>query len=1462
MSEDLLKEPLPEPWTFGVTNDGRVFFINDEEKRTTWLHPDTGKPVRSGLRSRPDLPKGWEEGFTETGGSYYVNHNKGLTTFSFPDNADEKSKVQKRPKVKSNDHLYQNISTEAINQEKKKRRNSSFLERSGINIFRRSSSKAREKPEQIVKQPSKRVKEKKEKHREKKEKHREKKQKPEKKTKSARPTSATSIRSTQSKGSMRSKMMASWRDPKQNVIKSGWLYKQDSTGKMKMWRKKWFVLADFCLYYYKDSKEDEILGNIILPSYTVSTMTAEDKISRKYAFKVEHTGMKTYYLSADSYNDMAQWITALRKSCCLSPRKDQETSTEPVSDKESDTSDEIDSKGTEVTKNKKRDSSESRKKKTVEDDDSEFGFNHVNVRPASSTTSSQSAKHEQPSNKSSPSANLSSNNNKYDPNVHHRNGRIPADSRQSSQGQKQLSGQAHGPRKVQDSYQQRSVPNAGTARSPSGRKDPQHSAKDGRQHRPTHRQDQNVPPMRQGPHPQHKNVRRENGESAYFSDTSGATDSSRFANSSDRGNVQHRQQNGQQHAPPQEKSKVKRQNSLVKLGDWVINQKMRQSGGNLNSPQRSNFDTASEFSSVSQQHTRKSATMSARGQPQQRMGPPSSRRYRARTYNEYMDPMEVASSTISMPPLQHMNANRMNNRAKTMPRPQSAERVDKMGRPLRMPDSGQRMMSSKSAGNVMLDQYGNPVSPQQRQHSGNTSAIKKAKSEYVIQDDDFQRQYIANFKIAQSRENQVFLAPRQQRRSQQRPQSAGRASTNSSSGGTTPRRSQNPPKSAGTPNDVFTPRSDASSARSNRDQQQVFQFDTSNNKHYLSPSYNGVPRPTTLTPGSRQPDTGVEVKQIQKGQLRAFCLSAKSPPAQLPPPERQTPLKSTENLSRMPHSVANDRDVETKLKRLNDCERGFQQISDDVTNLLSEKERLEAELSIAKFKVRNRHSTGEKTQLDMEQHKLEQELGNVNAQLANSVQKLKEMAQQNDNFNYEIKRLKANILEEIKKQRPITDDVYDNVSNQNKENKRRLEWELGRVEFIIEGLNKQKSDIIDKLRSIDLNKGDDSPLLSPKTPPTSILSANTRSPRDVKRTSMERRTTPNRPSYSSTSSSGTPNSTPVKKYFTLPGRGVTHATSVDSMTAESLAKQSPRPTSARSVSSIGSSNLSNLHRTRSAAERLFQAPYSNQSYDYEAKEMKRLQKEITRNRRNNLKSGSVGDMPGGMTLPARSHMKVGIDVQMALKHHRMPKVLQRAKRDMARAEQDRMNHQIELDIDDLERQVNPKSSGLYGYSYDQVRETIDSARQLETHPVHDNDDNEITVDVNLTHQLITPGKVEIPERYVEYEDIELSPAEEKMKYKKMAAIERILAKSGQQASLPAVHLAAALAVEAGSVARAVAMHASVPQRHPGDGQKEQPLVGRERPVTDGSSSAGEDLEVEMGSSLLQQDPEYTAAYIV
>ncbi|XP_078276092.1 pleckstrin homology domain-containing family A member 5 isoform X17 [Rhinoraja longicauda] len=63
---------LPGSWAHGVTQDGRVFFIDEEAERTTWIHPATGEAVISGHRKTPDLPTGWEEGYTFEGARHYI----------------------------------------------------------------------------------------------------------------------------------------------------------------------------------------------------------------------------------------------------------------------------------------------------------------------------------------------------------------------------------------------------------------------------------------------------------------------------------------------------------------------------------------------------------------------------------------------------------------------------------------------------------------------------------------------------------------------------------------------------------------------------------------------------------------------------------------------------------------------------------------------------------------------------------------------------------------------------------------------------------------------------------------------------------------------------------------------------------------------------------------------------------------------------------------------------------------------------------------------------------------------------------------------------------------------------------------------------------------------------------------------------------------------------------------------
>uniref|UniRef100_A0A3Q3E481 Pleckstrin homology domain containing A5 n=1 Tax=Hippocampus comes TaxID=109280 RepID=A0A3Q3E481_HIPCM len=80
---------------------------------------------------------------------------------------------------------------------------------------------------------------------------------------------------------------------------------------MKLWKKRWFVLSDLCLFYYRDEKEEGILGSILLPSFHISMLSVDDHITRKYAFKATHPNMRTYYFCTDTAKDMESWMKVM-----------------------------------------------------------------------------------------------------------------------------------------------------------------------------------------------------------------------------------------------------------------------------------------------------------------------------------------------------------------------------------------------------------------------------------------------------------------------------------------------------------------------------------------------------------------------------------------------------------------------------------------------------------------------------------------------------------------------------------------------------------------------------------------------------------------------------------------------------------------------------------------------------------------------------------------------------------------------------------------------------------------------------------------------------------------------------------------------------------------------------------------------------------------------------------------------
>ncbi|XP_047372556.1 pleckstrin homology domain-containing family A member 7 isoform X3 [Sciurus carolinensis] len=289
------RDTLPEHWSYGVCRDGRVFFINDQLRCTTWLHPRTGEPVNSGHMIRSDLPRGWEEGFTEEGASYFIDHNQHTTAFRHP--------VTGQFSPENSEFILQEEPNPHMSKQERNQRPSSMVSETST---AGTTSTLEAKPGPKI------------------------------------------IKSSNKVHSFGKRDQAIRRNPNVPVVVRGWLHKQDSSG-MRLWKRRWFVLADYCLFYYKDSREEVVLGSIPLPSYVISPVAPEDRISRKYSFKAvhtgmraliynsstvgsqaEHSGMRTYYFSADTQEDMNAWIRAMNQAAQVLSRSSLKRDTEKV----------------------------------------------------------------------------------------------------------------------------------------------------------------------------------------------------------------------------------------------------------------------------------------------------------------------------------------------------------------------------------------------------------------------------------------------------------------------------------------------------------------------------------------------------------------------------------------------------------------------------------------------------------------------------------------------------------------------------------------------------------------------------------------------------------------------------------------------------------------------------------------------------------------------------------------------------------------------------------------------------------------------------------------------------------------------------------------------------------------------------------------------------------------------------
>ncbi|XP_072309523.1 pleckstrin homology domain-containing family A member 5-like [Eucyclogobius newberryi] len=274
---------LPSAWSYGTLRDGRIFFINEQAQSTTWLHPVSGEAVVTGHRKTADLPTGWEEGYTFEGARCFINHNERKVTCKHPlsgapsqDNCIFVVNEQATPHVPSEPSA-----------EHRERPTSLLSDTGGSDLSPATSVSTATSPcpgTGLNSAPPR--------------------------LSSAPSATARLSRSSKKIHNFGKRSNSIKRNVNAPVAKRGWLYKQDSAG-MKLWKKRWFVLCDMCLFYYRDDKEDNVLGSILLPSFHVSMLSVDDHINRKYAFKATHPNMRTYYFCSDSAKDSESWMKVM-----------------------------------------------------------------------------------------------------------------------------------------------------------------------------------------------------------------------------------------------------------------------------------------------------------------------------------------------------------------------------------------------------------------------------------------------------------------------------------------------------------------------------------------------------------------------------------------------------------------------------------------------------------------------------------------------------------------------------------------------------------------------------------------------------------------------------------------------------------------------------------------------------------------------------------------------------------------------------------------------------------------------------------------------------------------------------------------------------------------------------------------------------------------------------------------------
>eukprot|EP01114_Cavostelium_apophysatum_P005789 TRINITY_DN1696_c0_g1_i1.p1 TRINITY_DN1696_c0_g1~~TRINITY_DN1696_c0_g1_i1.p1 ORF type:complete len:990 (-),score=230.87 TRINITY_DN1696_c0_g1_i1:114-3083(-) len=145
---------------------------------------------------------------------------------------------------------------------------------------------------------------------------------------------------------IRSNLFATWLSSSNNPEfrslqlpqKEGWLTKEGHL--IKNWKRRWFVLKDALLFYFKAPQDVEPIGIIPLKDSIVKKVSVSDNKEKKYCFRVQPQSIVVppFFLCADNDEDCKAWLKAIKHAAAVKATTDKKKKEVPTQNPQAESS--------------------------------------------------------------------------------------------------------------------------------------------------------------------------------------------------------------------------------------------------------------------------------------------------------------------------------------------------------------------------------------------------------------------------------------------------------------------------------------------------------------------------------------------------------------------------------------------------------------------------------------------------------------------------------------------------------------------------------------------------------------------------------------------------------------------------------------------------------------------------------------------------------------------------------------------------------------------------------------------------------------------------------------------------------------------------------------------------------------------------------------------------------------------